>query len=184
MHMAFRVQQSLAATAEGLANSARKWFAHYGTQTQTRPSWEAVITSLTETNIPEWAWQHEAAIVRAQLGRSQPVSPEQSALLMQDFAKNTVEAKMFVDKFGEFHMSIGVPHDCVEGDGIADVPIVFRYYTDTHACAAVCTSFVANAEVLEFAESWNVLNPATWKGMTAHQLWKHKEFLQAHRYVG
>ena len=100
MHMAFRVQQSLAATAEGLANSARKWFAHYGTQTQTRPSWEAVITSLTETNIPEWVWQHEAAIVRAQIGRSQPVSPEQSALLMQDFAKNTVEAKMFVDKFG------------------------------------------------------------------------------------
>ena len=181
MHMAFRVQQSLSNTSEDLADSARKWFNHYGTQTQTRPSWEAVITSLAEITIPEWVWQHEAAMGRAQLGRSQPVSPEQSALLMQDFAKGTVEAKMFVDKFGAFHMSIGVPKDCVLDSGdIADVPIVFRYYTDTHACAAVCTSFAANAEVLEFEENWNVLNPATWKGMTVSQLWHHVVFMQAH----
>ena len=178
MHMAFRVQQSLANTAEGLVDSARKWFTHYGTQTQARPSWEAVITSLAETTIPEWVWQHEAAIVKAQIGRSQP---EQSELLMQDFAKSTVKAKMFVDKFGSFHMSIGVPRDCVlDSDDIADVPIVFRYYTDTHACAAVCTSFVANAEVLDFEENWDVLNPATWKEMTVSQLWHHVVFMQAH----
>ena len=139
MRMAFRVQQSLSNTAEDLAESAPKWYRHHGTQTQTRPSWEAVITSLTESTIPEWVWQHEAAIVKAQLGRGQPVSPEQSALLMQDFAKGTVEAKMYVDKFGAFHMSLGVPMDCVLDSGdIADVPIVFRYYTDTHARVLQC----------------------------------------------
>ena len=110
-------------------------------------------------------------LVKTQLSRGQPVSLEQSALLMQDFAQGTVEglAKMYVDKFGAFHMPLGVPMDCVLGldsghGGIADVPIVLRYYTDTHACVAVRTSFPTSTNVLNFEESRDVLNPADWNG--------------------
>ena len=81
----------------------------------------------------------------SQLSRGQPVSPDQSVMLMQDFARGAIEAKMFVDKHGAFHIALGVPADCLSTDGkVKNVPIVFRYYTETHACAAVCTSFTAN----------------------------------------
>ena len=59
MHMAFRVQGTLAETATALEASARTWFQYYGSQSEMRPSWAAVITALRETEIPEWVWNHE-----------------------------------------------------------------------------------------------------------------------------
>ena len=139
------MQQTLAHTDQALEDSARVWFQHYGTLETQRPTWQAVLAHLRESNIPDWVWEHEARIVSSQLSRGQPVSPDQSSMLMQDFARGAVEAKMFVDKHGAFHISLGVPADCLSTDGkVKNVPIVFRYYTETHACAAVCTSFTAN----------------------------------------
>ena len=96
--------------------------------------------------------------MRSQLSRGQPVSPDQSAMLMQDFARGAVEAKMFVDRHGAFHISLGVPADCISSDGMVEnVPIVFRYYTETHACAAVCKSLTANGSKKAYQESWDIL---------------------------
>ena len=103
-------------------------------------------------------------MVKTQLSRSQPVSPDQSALLMQDFARGAVEAKIYADKHGYFHMSFGVPSDCITETGdIADVPVVFRYYTETHACAAVCRSFSTSMHTVNFTEDWDVFNAGDWK---------------------
>ena len=109
MHMAYRVQDSLTSTDLALEASARIWFEHYGANQNQRPSWMSVLAHLRESNVPEWIWDHESQIVRAQLGRGQPVSPYQSAMLLQDFARGVVEAKLFVDKHGAFHMSLGFP---------------------------------------------------------------------------
>ena len=116
MHMAFRVQDSLSCTDRSLEASARVWVEHYGADQNHRPSWMSVLAHLRESNIPEWVWDHESQIVRAQLAGGQPVSPNQSAMPMQDFARGVVEAKLFVDKHGAFHMSLGVPMDCISSD--------------------------------------------------------------------
>ena len=121
-----------------------------------------MITALRETDLPEWVKLHETAVVKAQLTKSQPVSSEQSALLMQDFARSAVEANIYVDKHGSFHMTFGVPADCVNAEkDIDDVPVIFRYYTETHSCAAVCRSFSTSTETLTFEEDWSVLNAAS-----------------------
>ena len=182
MQMAYRVQHSLAQTDKALEHSARTWFKHYGDSGAEYPSWQAVIAHLQETEIPEKVWRHEASIVKAQLSRGQPVSPDQSSMLMQDFARGVVEAKMFEDKHGNFHISLGVPADCITSDESVrlDVPIVFRYYTDTHACAAVCRSFSTGTTTTVFHEDWRVLNAATWQGMTVGQLIPHIPFMQGH----
>ena len=178
--MAYRVQDTLSQTATALEASARTWFQYYGTQTEEKP-WSAVITALRETEIPDWVKQHETAVVKAQLTKSQPASSEQSALLMQNFARGAVEAKIYVDKHGAFHMTFGVPADCVNDEkDIADVPLGFRYYTETHACAADCRSFSTSTETFSFEEDWSVLNAASWTGMTVGQLWPHMPFLKCH----
>ena len=181
MHMAYRVQDSLTSTDLALEASARIWFEHYGANQNQRPSWMSVLAHLRESNVPEWIWDHESQIVRAQLGRGQPVSPYQSAMLLQDFARGVVEAKLFVDKHGAFHMSLGVPRDCIFSDEqVMDVPIVFRYYTETHAMAAVCNSFTVGDNRMEFKEDWNVLDKKAWGGMTVHKLLKHNPFMKGH----
>ena len=181
MHMAFRVRDSLSSTDLALEASARVWFEHYGANQNQRPSWMSVLANLRESNIPEWIWDHESQIVRAQLGRGQPVSPNQSAMLMQDFARGVVEAKRFVDKHGAFHMPLGVPMDCISSDEqVMDVPIVFRYYTETHAMAAVCKSFTVGQNRTEFNEDWNVLNKQVWGGMTVGKLLQHVPFMKGH----
>ena len=119
--------------------------------------------------------------MKAQLSRGQPVSPDQSAMLMQDFARGVVEAKMFEGKHGSFHISLGVPSDCITNDNsVKDMPIVFRYYTETHACAAVCRSFSTGTTTTVFHEDWRVLNKATWQGMAVGQLLPHIPFMQGH----
>ena len=152
MHMAYRVQDTLSQTATALEASARTWYNHYGTKTESKPSWASVITALRETDLPEWVQLHEEAVVKAQLTKSQPISSEQSALLMQDFARQAVEAKIYVNKHGAYHMTFGVPADCVNGNDLIDddVPVVFRYYTETHSCAAVCRSFSTSYRDTDF----------------------------------
>ena len=163
MHMAFRVQSSLTCTDRALEASARVWFQHYGEDHIHKPTWMSVLAHLRESNIPEWVWDHASQIVRAQLAGGQPVSPNQSAMLMQDFARGVVEAKRFVDKYGAFHMSLGVPMDCISSDEqVMDVPVVFRYYTETHAMAAVCTSFTVGDDRSDFTEDWKVLDKNAW----------------------
>jgi len=181
MHMAFRVQSSLASTDRSLEASARVWFEHYGADQNQKPTWMSVLAHLRESNIPEWVWDHESQIVRAQLAGGQPVSPNQSAMLMQDFARGVVEAKLFVDKYGAFHMSLGVPMDCISSDEqVMDVPVVFRYYTETHAMAAVCTSFTVGNDRSDFTEDWQVLDKKAWGGMTVGKLLKHIPFMKGH----
>ena len=95
-----------------------------------------------------------------------------------------MEAKIYVDKHGSFHMSLGVPHDCITDKAdVADVPVVFRYYTETHACAAVCRSFSTSTQTITFAEDWDSLNVENWKGMTVGQLWHHLPFIKCHYQV-
>ena len=184
MHMAFRVQNTLSSTASALEASARTWYQYYGTNNELQPSWAAVAVGLREAEVPAWVGNHEKAIVKAQLSRSQPVSPDQSAILMQNFARGVVEAKIYVDKHGSFHMSLGVPHDCItDKDDIADVPVVFRYYTETHACAAVCRSFSTSTETITFEEDWDSMNTESWKGMTVGHLWAHLPFIKLHYQV-
>ena len=81
-------------------------------------------------------------------------------------------------------MSFGCPSDCVTDTGdIANVPVVFRYYTETHACAAVCRSFSTSTQTITFAEDWDSLNAEEWKGMTVGQLWDHLPFIKLHHQV-
>ena len=109
------------------------------------------------------------------------MSPDQSGMLLQGFARGVVEAKIFVDKHGAFHMSLGVPLDCIlNNETVKNVPIVFRNYTETHACAAVCRSFTTSTGTLEFKESWDVLDASTWQGMTVDQLMPHIPYMQGH----
>ena len=78
-------------------------------------------------------------------------------------------------------MSLGVPSDCITSkETVKNGPIVFRYYTETHACAAVCRSFTTSTGTLNFKESWDVLDASTWQGMTVDQLMPHIPFMQGH----
>ena len=92
-----------------------------------------------------------------------------------------MEANFFVDKHGAFHMSLGVPMDCISRDEQAmDVPVVFRYYTETHAMAAVCKSFTVGQDKIDFEEDWGILDKQAWKRMTVGQLLKHIPFMKGH----
>ena len=86
-----------------------------------------------------------------------------------------------MDKHGAFHISLGVPSDCIlNNETVKNVPIVVRYYTETHACAAVCRSFTTSTGNQEFNESWDVLEASTWQGMTVDQLMPHIPYMQGH----
>ena len=118
-----------------------------------------MIANLTESTVPDFVWQNEAAIIKSHLSKSQPVSPWQSALLMQPFATGIVEVKIFHASLGVLTMHIGVPVDALDEHGeLLNVPVVFRYYTDTHACAAVCDFFDLNKQGEAFNEDWSVMD--------------------------
>jgi hypothetical protein len=121
--------------------AARKWFSHNGLK-DSSPTWQHVCAALTERDVPEVVWQCQAPVVLSILCRDQPISPEQNAMLLLPHAANYVECKLYHDADDEFHMALGIPTSCVAQDStLKDVPIVFKYYTPTHACAAVCDPF-------------------------------------------
>ena len=90
-------------------------------------------------------------------------------MLLLPHAANYVECKLYHDANDEFHMALGIPTSCVAQDStLKDVPIVFKYYTPTHACAAVCDSFSHWGQQSIYNEDWVEINDATWQGMRMH----------------
>ena len=133
---------------------ARKWFSHHGLK-ENNPTWQRVCAALTERAVTPELWQCQAPIVRSLIGLEQPVSPEQNAmlllLLLLPHAEHFVECKLYHDAQDVFHMAVAVPGKCVNKDStLKDVPVVFKYYTLTHACAAVCDSVSWHGQVTEF----------------------------------
>ena len=51
---------------------------------------------------------------------------------------------------------------------LKDVPVVFKYYTLTHACAAVCDSAAWHGQVTEPSENWDNVDGDAWEGMRMH----------------
>ena len=69
------------------------------------------------------------------------------------------------------HMAVAVPGKCVNEDStLKDVPVVFKYYTLTHARAAVCDSVSWHGQVTEFDESWDTVQHSEWRGLRMHAL--------------